>query len=466
MRLAPPTWAPATVRCKRGWAPAPTVAPGTPQQLIAAVRAVDPQGTFAMAAVRTPGSAVDEPPGISVDSTRLAAVATWAGGPDAAEVARELRPAAPEPVVIPGQDVHLAITTSGNSDGPPLRLSMTVSSVTGLGSTVVALGELQDGPYTYGQRVPACRQGCRIDGLQITTIDGTNGIRCRLTVTSLGSINPVRAALPATELADPARWRMARFGSLAAAGDGLRIELDAPSGLPDGAWIQPVDTPVPLPVAGAGRSGGDLITGLDGEPMPVTRVADLPAVPRLGLRANLTDLEYLDRFGSAATITTQPEIWLSRSAPPDVLDRLAQQGVVITGDTRAAAVSAQLDQQGPALAAAVDRARRVEDLSALRAQGLDRRAAGQATLWTYPILAVIAVLAGLGIALAGWALTGWTLPLAGLKPAPLPYADWPRPLTLVAAGLAMLIVLAGVALLTGRDLRRRVRAAGVNTREG
>jgi hypothetical protein len=30
----------------------------------------------------------------------------------------------------------------------------------------------------------------------------------------------------------------------------------------------------------------------------------------------------------------------------------------------------------------------------------------------------------------------------------------------------MLIVLAGVALLTGRDLRRRVRAAGVNEGEG
>jgi FtsX-like permease family len=464
-----------------------TVTAGTPQQLIAAVRAVDPHGTFAMAVARTPGSGVDEAPGLSVDSTRLAAVAHWAGGPGVAEVARKLRPAAPEPVVLDGQDVDVAITTTGIT-GPPLRLAITVSSVTGLGSATVALGDLQDGPYTYGQRVPVCRDGCRLDGIDITTVDGTNGIRCRLTVTRLGSINPVQDALPAAELADAARWRMARFGALSTVPGGLRVDIDAPGGLPDGAWIQPVDTPSPLPVAGAGRTVGDSLTGLDGKPVPVTRVADLPAVPRLGVRATMSDLEYLDRFATAATATTQPEVWLSRSAPADVLDRLSAQGLVITGDTRSAAVSAQLAEQGPALAlwfyvlagclatvlaagalilaAAVDRSRRVEDLSALRAQGLGRRPAGQATLWTYPILAVIAVLTGLGIALAGWGMTGWSLPLAGLQPDPLPFAGWPRPPVLAGAGLAMLVVLAGVALLTGRDLRRRVRAAGVNEGEG
>jgi hypothetical protein len=465
-----------------------TVTAGTPQQLLTAVRKVDPQGSFAMAVARTPGSGIDEAPGLAVDSTRLAAVANWAGGPDAGAVARSLRPTAPEPVVIPGQDVTIAITAGGIEGGPPLRLTVTVSSVTGRGSATVALGELQEGPYTYGQRVPVCRDGCRIDGLEITAIDGTNGISCRLTVTRLGSINPVQDALPRAELADAARWRMARFGTLTAAPGGLRIDVDAPGGLSDGAWIQPVDTPVPLPVAHAGRATGDSITGLDGQPVPVDRVADLPAVPRLGLRATVSDLEYLDRFATAATTTTQPEVWLSDAAPPDVLELLSAQGLVITGDNRSAAVGAQLEQQGPALAlwfyvlagclatllaagalvlaAAVDRARRIEDLSALRAQGLGRRAAGQATLWTYPILAVIAVLAGLAIALAGWGLTGWTLPLAGLDPDPLPFPGWPRPLVLAGAGLAMLIVLAGVALLTGRDLRRRVRAAGVNEGEG
>ena len=178
-----------------------------------------------------------------------------------------------------------------------------------------------------------------------------------------------------------------------------------------------------------------------------------------------------------------PQVWLSPAAPADILDRLAARGLVVTTDTRAAVVHDQLAQQGPALAlwfyvlagalaialavgalilaAAVDRRRRVEDLSALRAQGVSRRTAGQAALWTYPILVVIAVLAGLGIALAGWSFTGWALPLAGLAPTGLPLPLYPRPLAVVATGLAVLVVLAGAALLTGRNLSRRVRAAGV-----
>ena len=465
-----------------------TVDPVTSQQLLNAVRTADRDGAWAMAVARTPGSGVDEAPGLSVDSTRLAAVANWAGGPDAGAVAQQLRPEAPAPMVVPGRDLTVELTSEGIEGGPPLRLAVTVTSVTGLGSATVSLGELQPGPYSYGQRVPVCRGGCRVDGIRVSVIGGTNGIRCRLTLTRLGSINPVADALPAAALADPARWRVDSFGRTSGTPGGLRIDLDAPGGLPDGAWIQPIDTPVPLPVAGAGRAAAGTITGLDGRPVPVTRVADLPAVPRLGLRGTVSDLEYLDRFATGSALTVQPEVWLTDRAPADVLDRLAAQGLVIVGDVRSSAVQSQLDHQGPALAlwfyvlagvlatalaagalilaAAVDRARRVQDLSALRAQGLDRRAAAQATLWTYPILAVIAVVAGLGIALAGWALTGWSLPLAGLDPDPLPFADQPRPRVLAAAGLAMLVVLAGVALLTGRDLRRRVRAAGVNEREG
>jgi len=47
-----------------------TVTAETPQQLIAAVRAADPAGAYAMAVARTPGNAVGEPPGLAVDSWR------------------------------------------------------------------------------------------------------------------------------------------------------------------------------------------------------------------------------------------------------------------------------------------------------------------------------------------------------------------------------------------------------------
>jgi len=74
------------------------------------------------------------------------------------------------------------------------------------------------------------------------------------------------------------------------------------------------------------------------------------------------------------------------------------------------------------LAAAVDRGRRVEDLSALRGQGLTRAALRTATLWTYPVLVAVAVVVGTGIGLLGWSLTGWALPVAGIDPALVPAA--------------------------------------------
>ncbi|MET0493966.1 MAG: FtsX-like permease family protein [Actinoplanes sp.] len=457
---------------------------GTPQELLAAVRDIDPEGRFAMAVAQTPGNGQDEPPGLAVDSSRLAAVATWpAGAPPVEQVEEALRPPDPGQIVIAGQDVTIEMTAENIADSPPMRLSLSLTSLTGRGSTIATLGEIQPGPYAYTQRVRICETTCRVDGLQITTIDGTAEVRADLILNRLGSINPVTNALTQTQLSDPARWRMADFGQLSGARDGLRIAIAATNGLPDGAWIEPADTPYPLPVASAGRVAADEITGLDGRDVPVRRVARLPAVPKLGLRATLTDLEYADRASTAASPMASPEVWLSPAAPADILDRLAARGLVVTADTRASVVHDQLARQGPALAlwfyvlagvlaialavgalilaAAVDRRRRVEDLSALRAQGVSGRTAGQAALWTYPILVVIAVLAGLGIALAGWSLTGWALPLAGLEPTGLPLPLYPRPLAVAATGLAVLVVLAGAALLTGRNLSRRVRAAGV-----
>jgi predicted lysophospholipase L1 biosynthesis ABC-type transport system permease subunit len=111
------------------------------------------------------------------------------------------------------------------------------------------------------------------------------------------------------------------------------------------------------------------------------------------------------------------------------------------------------------LAAAVDRARRIEDLSALRAQGLSRGRLAWATRWTYPILVAIAAVVGLATALIGWLATGWALPLAGIDPPDLPLPAWPGALTVIGTTVAVFLVLAVVAAATGRDLHRRVAAA-------
>ncbi|WP_433295524.1 hypothetical protein ACQP2F_36040 [Actinoplanes sp. CA-030573] len=456
-----------------------TVQPVYRSQLLHAVRTIDPDGRFAMATVRLPSSAADESLGLAVDSPRLAAVATWpGGGPSAASVATALRPAAGPPVEFAGQDVTVVATTTGVTKGRELRLTLAVSSLAGLGDARVGLGELQPGRFTYQQRVPACRQGCRLDGIQVTVAATVTGVTGRVVIDSLA------------ELKSAGKWR----------GGGLVVDANAPGGIPDGIWLRPDDAPTPLPAAYSGSAPptgsvtgpsvtgssvtgssvtGPLVTGLDGKPMPVRLAGKVTAVPRLGEDAVLVDLEYADRLAADASPALGPQVWLNALAPPDILERVAAQGLTVVGDTRSAQVRRQLGEQGPALsvwfyvlagglavllgagalvlAAAVDRARRVEDLTALRDQGVRRTVAGRATLWTYPTLVAIAAVAGLLVAMVAWALTGWALPLAGLDPPALPLPGWPRPLTVLATAVAVFLVLAAVAVATGRDLYRRIR---------
>jgi putative ABC transport system permease protein len=456
-----------------------SVQPVFRSRLLHAVQEIDPDGDFAMAVARLPNNNATEPRGLAVDATRLAAVANWpGGGPSAPEVARDLRPESSPPLVLSGRDLSIVATATGVVKGRELRLHASVSSLTGLGDSRVDLGDLHNGRWTYQQRIEECAQGCRLDGLQLTIAGAVVAVRGSLVIQSLGTVNPAKP-VPAAELADAARWRMPRDGTVTATPQGLRIDVDAAAGLPNGAWVNPVSAPYPLPLAYAGAApAGDLVTGLDGFATPVTFVDDLPAVPRLGVQATLVDLEFADRLAIDATPALLPEVWLNDKAPADILDRLSQQGLTVTGDEQSSQIRRQLDEQGPALAlwfyvlagtlavllgggalvlaAAVDRERRVEDLSALRVQGLSGPTVDRATLWTYPALVAIATVAGTLTALAAWAVTGWALPLAGLNPPDLPLPSWPGLLPLAGTAVVVLLVLVVIALATGRDLRRRI----------
>ncbi|WP_127504254.1 ABC transporter permease [Actinoplanes solisilvae] len=445
-------------------------------RLLHAVRTVDPDGRFAMATARLRNSTGREPLGLAADTTRLAAVATWpGGGPSAAEIARDLRPPAPEPITIDGDDLTIKASGHGVVAAKQLRLNVSVSSLTGLGDAVVGLGNLVEGEWTYRQRVDTCAKGCRINGIQLAVNGNVVGVTGGLTIHSIGGGTAGDSAT-----LDVGRWRMPRHGKIGATPDGPRIDVDASGGLPEGAWVQPGDTPYPLPVAYAGQApAAEVLTGLDGYPMDVAGRAEVPAVPRLGVNASLVDLEYAGRVAVDAAPALLPEVWLNDRAPADIVEQLTAQGLTVVADTRAQQVRRQLDEQGPALslwfhllagalavllgafalvlAAAVDRERRVEDLSALRVQGLPRPTTSRATSWTYPALVGIAALVGMLTALAGWAVTGWALPLAGVDEVALPLPSWPRVLVLAGATAVVLVLLAAVALATGRDLRRRIK---------
>ena len=442
-----------------------TVGPVGRQQLLSAVRAADPAGAYAMAVVQLPAEAT-APAGLAVDTTRLAAVANWPGGPESGRTAaRALRPAAPEPVTVTGAALSLDLSATGLRAGKPVSLAVVLSSLTGRGDVVLPLGDVRTGRHSYARTVPVCQAGCRLNALQITESTGVQGVTGRLV---LHGLNPAGVTTPL----DPGHWRATAGGTLAAAPDGLRIDITTLNGLPTGLLVQPGDTPYPLPVITAGLGPTESITGLDRRTLPTVTAQRIPAIPGAGTPATLIDLEYADRVSIDGELTGRGQVWLSPRAPAGIVTRLEAAGLTIGTETRAAQVRRQLDEQGPALAlgyyaimgclaaalaagalilaATVDRSRRIEDLTALRDQGLRRPAVRRAALWTYPGLVAGAVPTGVGIALLAWWLTGWALPLAGLHPPALPLPAWPRALVMAATGVTVLLVLALVAYLAGR----------------
>ncbi|BCJ46425.1 hypothetical protein GCM10010168_60640 [Actinoplanes ianthinogenes] len=436
-------------------------------QLVTAVRAVDPGQRFAMAVVpvaQDPGA----PPLLAVDTgeRRLAATANWPGGADDAErISRALRPQPPRPLVVPGgSDIALDLTAAEFEPGKAVSLDMIVTPVDGSGpDAVLPMGVVVPGPHTYRYALPQCHGGCRLNALKISGGQslGTHGV---ITVHNLGS-------------GDPAAWRVSPGGRLSAAPDGLRIEVTSLDGHPEGLLVQPAATPWPLPVVATGTFVPGSVSGLDFRAIPVTVAGRLPAIPSLGAPAVLVDLDYLDPISTdAAPLAGQ--VWLAADAPPDVVRQLTAHGLTVTRDLAAAQVASRLDRQGAAVAlgyaglvavlvvvlaagvlvltAGAGRERQAEDLAALRAQGLSRREVRRAALWAYPMLVVAAVPAGVAIALAGWAVTGWALPLTGVDPPPLPRPSWPGVISLVVTAVVLVIVLGGTALLAGRRTLRRI----------
>ncbi|MEV6633027.1 FtsX-like permease family protein [Actinoplanes sp. NPDC051470] len=426
------------------------------QTLLAAVDRADPDGAYAMAAIRMitdPG----QPAGLAVDSTRLARVANWPAG-DARTAATALRPRAPELPVTDGPTVSVDLTATGLNPDKLVTVGIVVGSP--LGDEVLPLGDLAEGRHTYSREVDICRPRCRIHAIRVSEGDGNKDIVGAVT------LNAPQAA----------GWRANSPAALRPDGT---IDLTAVNGIQDSLLLQPVSTPATLPAVVAGAGPGDPVRGLDGRPVPVAPVADLDALPGVGRPGTMVDLDYADRLATDGGPSSGAQVWLNADAPGDILNRLSAAGLVVTGDQRASDVRASLDRQGPALAlifavviavlaaglaagalvlaGTVDRARRVEDLSALRAQGLSRQALRQATLLTYPALVAAAVLAGLVIGLLTWWLTGWALPLSGMDPPPLPLPGWPRPWVLAIVTVVAGGALAAVAWLTGRRTLAEVR---------
>jgi FtsX-like permease family protein len=463
--------------------------------LLHAVRQADPHGDRAMAAVVDRTS---NPPVLAVDSARLAAVARWRPeyGPITALPAALAD--APGPAPLPGITGNRLVVRLRLDGSAATALAVVLQNDHTGATGRVSFGVLRRGEQTAAAPVAGCAPapGCRILRWEMTAPPAADGYTVpppfgtAVTVRGLTQLNPPATILDATALADIARWRPGTTGAaldIAAAGGALRMAVDENTAeLPQiGDQVWAVDTALPVPIVLAGgpevswQFAEPVLTAFGGAAIPVRLTGTVPALPVLGATGVLTDLDTTRRLIGDASPPGEFQVWLAPGAGPQLIADLTKGGLTVVGDQSRAGHAGQLAQQAPsavawfalisgvvglllaaaaiAVAGAVDRRTRLEQLRALRLQGLPRRAAA-VTAWSGTAALIGAALLG-GVAAAVLAV-----PLARVEVPPFTdgWAVLPRPAALDAATLAAaagiaLVVLGLVGWLSVRPLIRGLR---------
>ncbi|MFV2124060.1 hypothetical protein ACFHWS_05865 [Micromonospora sp. LOL_013] len=481
-----------------------TLLPVDAGTLLTAVRTVDPVGEYAMAVGFAATDA--DAPVLLADTSALAATARWRpefGPAGPADVAEALRgPAATAPITVNGTEISVDLVVDaapaqpdpsadpgrpdpqGTGPADDVRFTVHLRSPSGGAAAEATFARL--GRHTY--RIPVeCADGCQLAGLSVRLEPGTAGAvdpdtevdpRVReVTLTGL-SVDGEQLLGPA-ELTDEQRWRDPSGDPSEAGPDGLR--LLAGGAAPD-PWALPADTPYPLPAVTARAddraSGLNPTTALLPTGAQLTADADpVPALPALGDRGFLVDMEYAVRAVPEKTGLETAQVWLGPRAPADLAEQLDAAGLTVTGEFTPEQVRAGLDRQAPALAiwfhllaaalavilagsgmvllAMVERRRRAEDLTALRTQGLPSRSAAGSLRWSGLPAVLLAAATGLGGALLAWWLSGSYLPVTVEEAVPLAPVRWPRPVAVLLPVIGVMLLFGAVALALGRALRVR-----------
>ncbi|MEU8817100.1 ABC transporter permease [Actinoplanes sp. NPDC048796] len=440
-----------------------TVTAQTRTQLLYAVRQADPSGRYAMAAVLDTASA---PPVLAVDSARFAAVSAW----DNVDISAQ---SPPGPVVTGGR---MTVRVDSERRTTTLLGAVLQQEATGEGVQVEFRG-IHRGAQSVTAAVPRCATapGCRLVSFQLYTPAGSdNGA-----LTVRGVSTPAGEVLTGAQLADVTRWRAGFTGAAVratSAGDGLRLSVDTVDDA--GTAVYAVDTPLPLPIVLAGPRPDswqfdDASLDRFGDPATPVRVVATPEVlPVLGRAGILTDLDAVRRLAGAGDQGGTMQVWLTEDAPAAVVDaiglpvladrttagraeQLAGQGRVVTAPFALVTVAIALLVAGAlvAVAATVDREAQLEQLRALRTQGLSRPTALAIGYAGQAALVVAALAGGVVAALVARPVADVTAPpfADGWRVIPPPGALGPVPLAL--ACLAGLVVLGVTAGLSARRLR-------------
>ena len=464
-----------------------SVRPGT--TFLSAVRAADPTGHDAMAAVVEHSHGATT---LAVDARRMAAVVTWpkSMGMPVAQVAHRLVPShlAP-PVMLEGTAAEVVVDMVSDPALPP-DLEMDLFDTDTQTLEQVTFGPLRPGSHAYrGSLSFLCTGGCRLVDLAVSRPPAASGggagassAPVSLEVRSMAERSGGgRWAVLRAGLRDAARWTSPSGGvRLTAGGAGLTGAFALPAnGTP--VTVAPRDVPPALPVvvtpaaaSSASGDGGPLVVGLDGATIPGRTVGEVPALPGVGAGAVLADLHTAELFLSGPFTYDVPEVWLSRTAPAAVVRRLAARGVAVVGTTTAAAARRGLARDGISLAyllylvsgvatglllvgatafatASVARRRRSE-LAALRAVGISGRTLRHAVALEQVLVLGAGVAAGAAAGLGAAAVALRSVPEFASPAGGLPL-DLGLPPVVVAVDIAAIVLaLAAVSLWSARAL--------------
>ncbi|MET0695646.1 MAG: FtsX-like permease family protein, partial [Propionibacteriaceae bacterium] len=464
-----------------------SVAPGA--DLLAAVRAADPDGRQAMAVQQ---SAVVASYGVArivaVDTSRLAAVSSWSTEwsevPDLVPALQgEQRPS----ITLQGREVEVDLAqvrvtpqplpdpTAQNAvyPPPPPELALTVES-RGRWETV-KLGQLERSASQ--QRLTAelpCETSCRLVSLGLAA--GTNApYKALFTVTGVGTDRQ-----PASDSAGWLKFQQGWHSQTVNDTQPEPIALATPQpstrGLTVEAFdlqggsvtaISPGDTVDPLPAVLApttpvetvpGQVGSVNGIGLDGQEQRLAVVGTAAILPRSLDDGVMVDLANARKLSDPSKSEMVDQVWLAAGASPDIEQQLAENGVRVQTRELLSSTRNALEQQATTRGAAVaviisaaalflsllalvaarwaDAGRRGADWRALREGGVSPRRLRRLVRVEIAVPAVLGVLVGLLSGAIAARIAGSRLPLVDAD-APGPpldlQLDW-WPILILGAG--------------------------------
>ena len=453
---------------------------------IAVTHAVDPQGRWAMTATRwigNGGALTGEL--LGVDTSRLAAVATWPAGSgiSATDAATQVGPPVPAPISFTATALRLHVTTLKRGPGPAPNVSVEVRP--GPRTPVLErLAPLRDGTATYTGAVP-CADGCTLTRLVWDRpIDFTAPMSGSVLVTGVdvrsgADWRPLDAAL-----SSPGQWRGAGSGgqtndTLTVTAQGLRDDYTSTFGASPG--VGHIDSPVPVPLiatpAAISTAGGQpaALTDSSGVTAPYDQVATVPLLPVVLDTGAVVDVRYVRAqlldFADDATW----QVWLGPDAPADAVQKLEKGGLLVQSVQTQGQRRDVLGRQGPALAllllvacaiagavlaagatalaVAVTGRRRAFELAALAAVGVQRRPLLRSCVGEQLILLGTGFAIGLPAGVVAARLALPAIPeYSDQTPVPLDYA--PHVAVVVAFAVVVGLVLVVTAWVAGRTLMR------------